>query len=219
MDEPNHGSGPTIDEIVVGDPPDAWAAAGFAVDDDGVCRIRTVRVRLVGRDHGKRILGWSLRGIDPSPVVDGLLDGLPTTVGTHPPAAPARHPNGALVIDHVVVLTPDVARTVAALEQAGLEARRTRRTDSYGAPMVQTFFRAGEVIVELIGPEEPSGDGPTAFFGLAHTVADLEAAKDLLGDGLGQIKDAVQPGRRLASLRHRDLGLSVATILMSPEPS
>ena len=38
------------------------------------------------------------------------------------------------------------------------------------------------------------------------------------GDHLGAAKDAVQDGRRIATLRHRDLGMSVATALMSPEP-
>ncbi len=35
-----------IAELTVADPPDAWEAAGFAVDDDGVCRIGTVPIRL-----------------------------------------------------------------------------------------------------------------------------------------------------------------------------
>src|SRR3546814_3100403 len=42
--------GVTIDEILVGDPREAWEAAGFTVDPDGTCRIGTVKVRLVGRD-------------------------------------------------------------------------------------------------------------------------------------------------------------------------
>jgi hypothetical protein len=122
----------------------------------------------------------------------------------------------------VVLLTPDGGRTTAALGVVGLEALRVRETSTYGAPMRQTFFKAGEVIIELIGPEEPatdgSADGPAGFFGLALTVADLDAAADLLGAGLGTPKDAVQPGRRIATVRHRDLGLSVAIALMSPEP-
>ena len=80
---------PTIDEILVGDEPDAWRGAGFEVDPDGACRIGAVRVRLVGRAQGKRILGWSLRDIDASGLTpdgdgDGELsvDGLPTTVST-----------------------------------------------------------------------------------------------------------------------------------------
>ena len=87
--------GVTIDEILVGDPPEAWAAAGFTVDDDGSCRIGQVRVRLVGRDGGKRILGWSLRGAPAARLADGTLDGLPTTASDAPPVEPATHPNGS----------------------------------------------------------------------------------------------------------------------------
>jgi hypothetical protein len=209
---------PTIDEIVVGDEPEAWRSAGFTVDDDGTCRIGHVRIRLVGRDHGKRIQRWTLRDVDPAALADDQLDGLPTGESTEPPCEPAEHANGSLLIDHVVLATPDTARTTAAFEAAGLSARRTRETDTYGAPMVQTFFRAGEVIVELIGPGEPSGDGPVGFFGLAHTVSDLDALAEELGPALGNVKDAVQPGRRIATLRHRELEMSVPTAFMTPEP-
>ncbi len=205
---------PTIDEIAVGDPPDAWRAAGFSVDDDGVCVVGAVRIRLVGRDDGKRILGWSLRDI-----VTTELDGLVTSSSTTNPPEPTSHPNGAAQIDHIVLATPDTDRTTGTLEAAGFVALRVRETDTYGAPMRQTFFRAGEVIVELIGPGEPSGDGPAVFFGLAYTVDDLDATATLLAPAMGAIKDAVQPGRRIATLRHKDLGMSVATAFMSPEPA
>ena len=197
----------------MGDEPETWAAAGFHVDD-GVCRIGAVRVCLRGREDGKGIRSWTLR--DLAGVPDGSLDGIPTEVADRGPCRPADHPNGVVAIDHVVLITPDTARTVDALGTVGLEPRRTRHTDTYGAPFLQTFFRAGEVIVELIGPEEPGGDGPAGFFGLAHTVADLDATAALLGGHLGRAKDAVQPGRRIATLRHRNLGMSVATAFMSP---
>ncbi|HEY5156304.1 MAG TPA: hypothetical protein VIJ47_16295 [Acidimicrobiales bacterium] len=209
---------PSIDEITVGDEPKSWRAAGFTVDDDGVCRIGTVRVRLIGRERGKRILDWSLRDIDADALTDGGLDGLPTAPSSAPPAEPAIHANGVRSIDHVVLLSPDTARTTTALEAVGFDVRRVRETDSYGSPMRQVFFRAGEVIIELVGPDEP-GEGATGFFGLALTVDDLEATAALLGPALGRPKDAVQPGRRIASLRHKDLDISVATALMTPEPA
>jgi hypothetical protein len=207
----------TIDEILVGDPPEAWEAAGFAVDEDGTCRIGAVRVRLVGRDGGKRILGWSLRGAPTARLADGRLDGLPTTVSEREPSEPAVHPNGARYIDHVVLLSPDLPRTIAALDAIGLTPRSERETSTYGAPMRQVFFRMGEVILELVGGAEP-GDGDPGFFGLAITVDDLGAVQELLGEHLGEVKDAVQEGRQIATVRHRDLGMSVATALMSPEP-
>jgi hypothetical protein len=210
--------GATIDEITVGDPPEAWAAAGFTVDEDGTCRIGHVRVRLVGRDAGKRILGWSLRDVPDGALAGGAVDGLPTTVSSAAPAEPVRHENGATVVDHVVVLCPDLDRTVAAVTALGVAARGERRTDTYGAPMRQVFFRLGEVVLELVGGET-AGEGDAGFFGLAITVEDLDAAASLLGEHLGSVKEAVQPGRRIATLRHRDLGMSVATALMSPGPA
>jgi len=210
--------GVTIDEILVGDPPEAWEAAGFSVDDDGTCRIGTVRVRLVGRDGGKRILGWSLRGAPAARLADGTLDGLATSASDVEAAVPAEHTNGATHIDHVVLLTPDLARTVAALGTVGLQPRGERDTDTYGAPMRQVFFRLGEVILELIGQPDTVGDGDPGFFGLAITVTDLDAVAARLGSHLGSLKDAVQEGRRIATLRHRAVGMSVAMALMSPEP-
>lgn len=211
--------GLTIDEILVGDPPEAWAAAGFHVDDNGTCRIGQVRVRLVGRDGGKRILGWSLRGAPPARLADGSLDGLPTTSSDTPPCAPAEHPNGALHIDHVVLLSPDLARTARALEGLGLSVRGERDADTYGAPMRQLFFRLGEVILELVGQPDVAGAGDPGFFGLAVTVVDLDATAQLLGEHLGAPKDAVQDGRRIATLRHREVGMSVATAFMSLAPA
>jgi catechol 2,3-dioxygenase-like lactoylglutathione lyase family enzyme len=212
--------GVTISEITVADPPEAWAAAGFDVDADGCSQVGGVRLRFVGRDHGKRILGWSLCGARAGSLDGGSITGL-TTSAVEAPAEPATvsHTNGALYIDHVVILAPDLQKTVAAFEDIGLSSRGERTTDTYGAPMTQVFFRTGEVILEVIGSPETPGEGDAGFFGLAFTVADLDATKALLGDQLGDLKDAVQPGRQIATLRHRDLGMSVATALMSPEPA
>jgi len=209
---------PTIHTITVADPPEAWRACGFTVGDDDICVVSRVRIHLTGRDAGKRITGWSLRD---SGQKGDELDGLTTTVAAGPlPGASPEHANGVTSIDHIVLLTPNQQRTIGALQSVGLLALRTRNTDQYGAPFLQTFFRAGEVIVELIGPEEPSSDDPAGFFGLAFTVADLDATAAFLGpDGVGAAKDAVQPGRRIATLRHKHFGVSVATAFMSPEPS
>jgi hypothetical protein len=207
---------PTINALVIADPPEAWAGAGFTVDDDGTCVVGQVRLQLIGRDGDrKRILSWSLRG-----VAEGTesIDGLITTRSDEPMPSPVTHANGAELIDHVVLMSPDVDRTIAALNGVGLDTLRTRHVDreQYGFEARQTFFRAGEVILELIGPNEPQGDGPAAFFGLAYTVTDIDALPELYGEHLGRVKDAVQPGRRITTLRHKELGLSVATAFMSP---
>ena len=138
-----------------------------------------------------------------------------------PSTAPPVHDNGVETIDHLVILSPDVDRTIAALGAVGIEPRRTRQVDAeqYGFEARQTFFRMGEVILELIGANEPmdgADESPAGFFGLAYTVRDLDATAELLADHIGQVKDAVQPGRRITTLRHKDLGMSVATAFMSP---
>lgn len=210
--------GPTVDALVVGDPPAAWAAAGFAVDGDGTCRVGKVRIELAGPDGGRHLLAWSLRDVPGA--VPAEVDGIPTSAGVRPPPHPAVHPNGVVAVDHLVVRSPDVDRTAAALTAGlGVDVRGVRRAGGT-PPLRQVFFRLGDVVLELVGPDGAGGGGddparPARLWGLAYTVADLDATAAALGQRLGPVKDAVQPGRRIATLRHRDLGLSVATAFMS----
>ena len=53
---------------------------------------------------------------------------------------------------------------------------------------------------------------------LVTAVEDLDALVALYGPAMGQVKEAVQPGRRIATLRHKELGLSVPTAFMTAEP-
>jgi hypothetical protein len=81
-------------------------------------------------------------------------------------------------------------------------------------PREQAFFRAGEVIVEVVGPVTAVADGPARFWGLAFTSADLDATAALLGARLRPPKTAVQAGRRIATL-DRAAGSSLAVAVMS----
>ena len=103
MAPPTGEARPTIDEIVVGDEPDAWRAAHFSVDEDGTCRIGTVRIRLVGADGDRGILRGSIRNLA-GESGGGDIDGVPTDASDMAPAEPAEHPCGATVIDHVVLI-------------------------------------------------------------------------------------------------------------------
>lgn len=200
-----------LTELVVGDDPSSWRAAGFTVEDDRVL-VGSVHLRLVGSTDGRGIVGWAMSGLD----ADTAIDGLPTTAA--PPAIdrpPAVHANGVVAFDHLVLLSPDLDRTTAALAEVGIEPRRRRDVGTDAEPRQQVFFWIGEPILELVGPRQPSGDGPSRFFGLALTVDDIDATAADLGDAVGRVKDAVQPGRRIATLRHRDLGLSVPVAFMS----
>lgn len=208
----------TVDEIEVADPPEAWVRAGFSVDSGGdtapVCRIGGVRLRLIGRDHGRGIVGWSLRGL-PSQGWPGDLDGIPTTSSDAAPSTPAEHANGVVAVDHVVMLSPDPDRTVAALAGIGAHPRRERRGELGGHPIRQIFFRFGEVIIEVVGSPDDAGDGPASLWGITYVVADIDAAAAFFGERTAPVKPAVQPGRRITTLRHHDLGVSVRSAMIS----
>jgi hypothetical protein len=195
--------------------PDAWGAAGFAVED-GVVRTGSVRVRLAGSDAGRGIVSWSLRNV---PTTD--IDGLKGTASDAARSEPGEHANGTERIDHVVVVTPDLERTTAALADAGIERRRVREVPmGEGRTLHQGFFRLGEVILEVVDgmpldpAAEPAPDAPAAFWGLVFVVADLDDAAAELGDRLGAQRNAVQPGQRIATVR-REAGLGVPVALIA----
>jgi hypothetical protein len=197
---------PVLAQLTIADDADAWRDAGFTVGGDDTCVIGGVVVRLVDGSTG--IVGWGFAGLDDAAPIDGI----PTSAVDGDRVTAAVHPNGTTSIDHVVVTTPDSGRTVAALEAVGLPAKRTR---DIGRGMQQVFFRAGEVILELVGPVEPSGDAPAGFYGLAVNVDDIDATKAELGERVTDPKEAVQPGRRIATLKTRDLGIATAIAFMT----
>jgi hypothetical protein len=210
---------PTLDELTVADVPDSWRAGGFQVDGD-TCVVGDTRIRLVGDETGQGLTGWLLRDI--AKVAE--LDGLPTTRSDHPPPSQGLvHPNGVTALDHVVAITPALDRTVAALQGAGLDLRRIREEPTPAGAPRQAFFRLGSVILEVVQQpeeaiEERGGlDRPAFFWGLAFVAPDLDATVASLGDRVGEIRPAVQPGRRIATLR-RSAGLSVPIALMTPAP-
>lgn len=206
---------PSIDELTVADEPAAWSALGFAVED-GICAVGDVRIRLAGPGVGRGLSGWSLREIESTE-----LDGLPTVRSDRrPPGEAPAHPNGVVALDHVVAITPALERTVGALEGAGLDLRRIREEPTPAGAPRQAFFRLGSTILEVVQQPaaaiEPGGEERSAFFwGLAFVAPDLDATVAGLGDRAGEARSAVQPGRRIATLR-RSAGLSLPVALMTP---
>jgi hypothetical protein len=123
--------------------------------------------------------------------------------GNLPPALAEPHPNGAREIDHVVLMTPDLDATTDDLAQQGFDLRRTR---DVGNGTTQAFYRfANGPILEVVGPI-PAVDHPQ-LWGIVFTTTDLDALP-------WPAKDAVQPGRRIATVKGARLGTAVA--FMSP---
>ena len=192
--------------------PDAWMAAGFSVEDESVT-LGAVRVHLRGAHAGRGLLGWDFAA---SPT--GPLDGLPEPGTAAPPGPAGPHPNGITAIDHVVAFSPDLERTVPALEAAGLDLRRRREGPTAAGSARQAFFRVGEVILEVV--EHPpqareAGDAaaPARLWGLALLTPDIDATAAAAGGLLGSVRDAIQPGRRIATFtREAALGAAIAVI-------
>jgi hypothetical protein len=203
-----------ITDVEVGDPPEVWERAGFSVDADAACRVGGVRIRLIGPGGGIGIVGWSLSGLPPDHARFDL-DGIPTTRSDAIVATSAEHPNGVTTIDHIVLLSPDLGRTVESLATVGATPRRQRDGQLDGRPIRQIFFRLAEVILEVVGSAESASEGPSTLWGITYNVADIDATAAHFGDRTTPVKQAVQPGRRITTLRHHELGMSVRSAMIS----
>jgi len=195
---------------IVGDP-EVWRSVGLVVADDGLVPLMGTSLRITpptaADDIG--IAGWALSGVDAA--LDGAdIDGLQTrVVGAASPMF-GQHDVGASGLDHVVVMTCDLERTTGAIESAtGCGLKRMREVGE----MRQGFHRLGRggLIVEVVSlPELP--EGPARFWGAVLNVDDLDMACARIGaDRVSLPKDAVQPGRRIATISAAvGLGLPVA---------
>ena len=183
---------------------ESWRDLGFAVVDDTVA-LANGAIRL-GADECSLELEPPGRDV---PTVDGVL----VTIGAGVDAV--VHPNGAVELDHVVVMTDSIERTSAAIEELlGLEQRRLRETDT----VRQGFHRFADApdgtrgcIVEVVERPDVTSVG---IWGVVVVVDDIDRAVAEAGGRIGTPKPAVQQGRRIASVP-RAAGLSLAVAVMS----
>jgi hypothetical protein len=205
---------PKVEWLSVAGDADVWRSIGLTVTADGLIPLVGTSIRIVPAAEGDAtgIVGWALSGARDT-IETADIDGLATEVVA--PATPvyADHPLGASGLDHVVVSTADLERTSGAIAAATVcELKRIREVGT----MRQGFHRIGRggLIVELVErPDLPAG--PATFWGLVLIVDDLDAAQELLGaDRISAPKDAVQPGRRIATVR-AEVGLGMPVALMT----
>jgi hypothetical protein len=177
----------------IGGNPDEWRQLGFEVGSDGVTMLGGVRLELLPAAKHGAIESWALEGAG----LPASIDGLPTDADLRGGLGKA-HPNGATSIDHVVIFTPSLDRTSAAFDEVGVECRRVREA---GNGVRQGFFLVEDLLVEVVEGTGMDEDSPARFWGLTVVVSDIDYAATLLGDKLGKVKDAVQPGRRIATVQ------------------
>jgi len=213
---------PRVEYLSVVGEVDTWRSLGLTVTEQGLIPLVGTSLRVVAAapagsvnsgsatgPYPVGIVGWALSGVEETADIDGLsTDLVESTVPVF-----AGHRLGATGLDHVVVSTHDLERTSAAISAAtGCELKRIRELGT----MRQGFHRIGRggLIVELVErPDVP--EGPAEFWGLVLIVDDLDVACDLIGaDRISPPKDAVQPGRRIATIR-AEVGLGLPVALMT----
>ncbi|MEZ5174788.1 MAG: hypothetical protein R2823_01095 [Acidimicrobiia bacterium] len=157
-----------------------------------------------------------------------LLNGITLTTGDPkwtwdptPPrlAVPARpHHEGVFVdrwvIDHVVLLVPSLESAIGTLAEAGLVPRLRMQVRERPA----AFFRAGPVLEVIEAPVRND-----ALYGIA--VATTEALDAVAlnwrarGLAVGEVKRAIQPGRRIFTVHDLDAGFAVMSADRQVQPA
>ena len=77
------------------------------------------------------------------------------------------------------------------------------------------FFRIGPTILELVARPDGDAADPAQFWGLVVVLPSVDDVHPGLAEHLGEPRDAVQPGRRIATLRET-AGISPAVAFMTP---
>ncbi len=199
-----------VEWLTVAGDPDVWRSIGLTVAADGLIPLFGTCLRIVepGDDGATGLVGWAFSGITDTDDVAGF----PAVVVDRGRPTFAAHDLGAAQLDHVVIFTGDMDAVSGAVESAtGCARKRVRDLGT----MRQGFHRigAGGLIVEIV--EHADNDRATEMWGLVLIVDDLDAACAVLGEErVGPANDAVQPGRRIATIR-TEVGLGTAVALMS----
>jgi hypothetical protein len=161
---------------------------------------------------GSCVTGWTVRSDD---ATTNSVDGVATRVIAElEPAPELTHELAVTAIDHIVITTGSLERTCGAItEQLCLPLKRIRDA---GHGVRQGFHRAGSLILEIVERPDLAPETPAEIWGLVFVVNDLETAVAWLGpDAVGATRDAVQNGRRIASIK-KEVGLGLPVALMSP---
>lgn len=151
---------------------------------------------------------WTASSIDPA-TTGGLQMMLmaPPADGIAWPHSPATGAGPISKLDHVVVTTGNVDRTLAVYgAKLGLDLRLDRENAAWNAR--QLFFRCGDAVFEIaarIGePDLAALARPDRFGGLAWQVEDPEAAQARIGGAgfnVSEVRKGRKPGTRVFTVR------------------
>lgn len=207
-----------VAELRLGCPVEPWSRLGFAVSESSSgpsvhvagLGFRFVNDATSGTESA--VTGWTLAGTSHgADDVDGIA-----TLWVDSSPRPPKSENRIHVssIDHIVIMTGSLDRTSESIDRV-LRAPRKRVRDA-GGGVRQGFHRAGDIILEVVERPDLDSNTPASLWGVVFVVDDLDSTVAWLGpDAVSAPRDAVQPGRRIASIR-REVGLGLPVALMTP---
>ena len=188
-------------QLTVGGSRPLWQRLGLAFDDRSTCRIGQVSLHLNEAAQPGH-LQWAFEpAVAP---IDGIHPALRVPAGEEVSST-------FLFVDHVVVMTDSLERTSAEIaKRTGLELRRIR---DVGNGIRQAFHRSDEVVIEVV---QASHVTEPHLWGFVLVASQFDEVVSQLGESvLSSPKDAVQSGRRIATVR-REVGLGVNVAIISP---
>lgn len=208
-------------ECIVGGDANAWSRIGVqcrsaedVVLDQGLsfCHIEGVAICIDEHASGLSscTFGDTSSALESS---DVLVDGLSVRLATSQECDAVGANPDFLGIDHVVITTDDLTRTSTAIEHM-LGVRCARVRDA-GNSVTQSFHKFDNTILELVSGPQVTHAG-ARWWGFVLTVGDIDAWYTSVGEDVASVpRDAVQPGRRISTIRN-SVGLGIPVAVMSP---
>ena len=198
------GDAPLV-QLVVGGSAEPWQALGLpVVSAGGAAALLTSNCPVIW-PGGDLPPGSVMLAVDPA--TDSVCDGLALATPD-----PSIRPDSShsLSVDHLVINTDDLERTCGEIERVtGYPLKRIRDAGAFR----QGFHRLGPggLIIEVV--DRPGTTAPECW-GFVITVDDLDALVESSDGLIGAPRDAVQPGRRIATVS-TEASLGVAVAFMS----
>lgn len=231
--------------VNVADDAEAWSTAGFTVSPSSSSSSTTCSIRIGTADFV--LLGSSARKPDEYPVqswlfyrkgdpVDGEIhhdiDGLDIRTTGRLPTKPSgstapTHENKVTTIDHIVIQSIDVRKTVAEFRaKLGMEPRRLGGVGPMRKGLLFAFYKFAEdgCVIEIVGPDgtDPNvkpASPKTRLWGTTFNVSDMKASHATL-DKRGAAKRliaAVQGGRSIYTLDNKKIGVGMDMAFISKD--
>ncbi len=194
-------------QLFIGGAPSPWGLAGLSPQGSPVGSLAsTSNATLVwpSEELPSGALEIAFDGVQSGADLDGIecAEFISTPDGLEPSDS---------LIDHVVVMTNNLERTCEAVTEAtGCPLKRVREVGE----IRQGFHRVGEggVILEVV---ERADVSRTSLWGLVIATPSFDDLVQAAGDLVSEPKDAVQPGRRISTVKAK-AGLGIPVALMTP---